>query len=74
MTLPPFEPTLHLRFIDKPKPLDGGGVSRKYNIRVLQQFWTRKIGDKVDTEWRDVPFVPEANRQTETSSVETKGE
>ena len=45
MTLPPFEPTMHLRFVNS------------YGERVLEQFWTRTVGNKVESEWRGVPFV-----------------
>ena len=45
MTLPPFEPTMHLRFVNS------------YGNRVLEQFWTRTVGNKVESEWRGVPFV-----------------
>ena len=45
MTLPPFEPTMHLRFVNS------------YGTRVLEQFWTRTVGNKVESEWRGVPCV-----------------
>lgn len=51
MTLPPFEPTMHLRFITS------------YGQRILQQFWTRTVGDRVDAEWRAVPMM--TARETE---------
>jgi hypothetical protein len=53
-----FEPTMHLRLVERPLKIEGTGmVDTIKKMRVLQQMWLDKNGSGT-TEWRDVPFVP----------------
>lgn len=52
-----FEPTLHLRFVERPLKIEGTGmVDTIKKMKVLQQMWLDKNGSGA-AEWRDVPFV-----------------